>query len=490
MNFIDRILLACWLLLVGMPSFLSAQIIANEQVFPVEGYSVFAQGYPLKIVPGVAGRFQYLEFWAEGKQGRPITNYYLQTYTRDYAELNYQPITKPGRPMMQVRDMLSLLPGAIVIGTQERSDGLPHTVASFFDSNGQPLTDTLVQLSCYDRKPKRSYQEWIKVSPKGQYVLWVCRNGSDHFASLWSRKGEETWHNTLELPYQKEKYELTSAAIDDDGIPYFLMVPEKPDPGQPMMLLTYQDSSQTYQTQPITPSEAASIIRADMYLSADSEVVITGLLHQEGVPFLLNGERLADKVNLSHVMVARFDKQVHYDSVSTLEFSYLRVHPFPEEWIKRYGEEGANFADFRLLVSGDAVVMMMEEQYEEKKRWYCYDLALLGFDLEDGDLRWQRMIEKRQRDRGSASLLSYVAGVGIGQLRLVYLTERGASGKLNCTSIDLANGKRRDKYLASNESARYLCFPGRSAMVSPTEMVLISLGNPSQNDYKLITVRF
>jgi hypothetical protein len=75
-------------------------------------------------------------------------------------------------------------------------------------------------------------------------------------------------------------------------------------------------------------------------------------------------------------------------------------------------------------------------------------------------------------------------------LRLVYLTERGAGGKLMCTSIELGNGRRKDKLLASNESAEYLFFPTRSGMVSNFEMVLIGRGNPSQNDYKLITISF
>jgi len=86
--------------------------------------------------------------------------------------------------------------------------------------------------------------------------------------------------------------------------------------------------------------------------------------------------------------------------------------------------------------------------------------------------------------------MSYVAGVARDKLRLVYLTERGAAGKLMCTSIELGNGRRKDKLLASNESAKYLFFPSRSGMVSNYEMVLIGRGNPSQNDYKLITISF
>jgi hypothetical protein len=471
-----------------MPICLWAQIIANEQVFPVVGYSVFERGYPLKLVPASEGRFHYVEFWTDSM--RPMNNYYLQTYSRQYAEQNCQPVTKPGQPLMRVSDLVSMAPGAAVIGVQERPDGLPHTVAAFFNGNGEAINDTLSQLSCYDRKPRGNYQEWIKVSPKGRYLLWVCRNGSDHFASLWNREGQEAWHNALQLPYQKEKYTLTAAAVDDDGTPYFLLISDKPAPGEPLILLSYQDSTQQYETQVITPDAEGTLLQADLHLAPDSEIVVTGIIVREGGPALVNGEKLDQQAAWSHVFVSRYDRELRYDSAALLTFRYHQVHPLPADWLALYGEAGANFSDIRILLTGETVVMMMEEQYEANKRWYCYDLALMAFGLEQGDFLWQRVIEKEQRDRSSLSLLSYVAGVAKGKLRLVYLTERGASGKLNCASIDMRTGERRDKYLATNESARYLCFPTRSAMVSATEMVLIGIGNPSQNDYKLITVRF
>ncbi|MEO1450090.1 MAG: hypothetical protein AAFV07_11215, partial [Bacteroidota bacterium] len=54
----------------------------------------------------------------------------------------------------------------------------------------------------------------------------------------------------------------------------------------------------------------------------------------------------------------------------------------------------------------------------------------------------------------------------------------------------LRPGKPKNKLLASNEEAKYLFYPGRSGMVSNFEMVLISRGNPSLNDFKLITIAF
>lgn len=485
-----RLLRACWLILAGMPAVLSAQIIANEQIFPVLDYNIYQYGYPLKVIPAEGGRFQYVEYWTDSAASRPIANYYLQTYTRQYAEQNYQPITKPGRPVMQVRDLLSLAPGAVVIGTQERADGLPHTVAAFFDADGEHTRDSLAQLSCYDRKPRRNYREWIEVSPKGSYLIWMCRNGKDHFASVWTKRGEEVWHNFLALPYLKDKYNLADVAVDDDGTPYFLMMPDKPDPGQPLMLLSYQDTAQHYQELAITPDAAGVVRQADLHLAPDQAILVAGTIEREGSPLLRNGAELDEEVGWSHVFLSRYDRKIRYDLPAEITFRYHAVHALPEEWITRYGEEGANFADYRLVVTNELVIFMAEEQYQRKDRWYCYDLTLHALTLADGSLRWRRTIDKRQRDRGSSSLLSYVAGIARGKLRIVYLTERGASGKLNCTSIDLRDGQRRDKYLASNETSRYLCFPSRSGMVSDDEMVLIGLGNPGQNDYKLITVRF
>ena len=138
----------------------------------------------------------------------------------------------------------------------------------------------------------------------------------------------------------------------------------------------------------------------------------------------------------------------------------------------------------------DDLVILLEEQYQKKDLWLYYDVAVVNFSLMGGELKWSRLIKKKQRNRGSEDVLSYVAGISRGKLHLVFLTERGAGGKLNCTSLTMKTGERKDRYLASNETAQYLFFPKRSAMINSREMVLIGMGNPGQNDYKLITLTF
>ncbi|MEL7534852.1 MAG: hypothetical protein AAFN10_26340, partial [Bacteroidota bacterium] len=96
-----------------------AQYISAEQIFPVEGYSVFQMGYPLQVVPAGQGNFAFLEFWAEGKQGRRIANYYLQAYgINDYVEHWFKPITNEGFEPMRITEMVKLEKCFAVIGKQ------------------------------------------------------------------------------------------------------------------------------------------------------------------------------------------------------------------------------------------------------------------------------------------------------------------------------------------------------------------------------------
>lgn len=497
--------LCVWLLAT---QYVSAQLITKEQLFPVAGYSVFNFQSPFKVVPGRDGRFHFLEYWVKNAakidpnfkdrdssagplHNRPSTNFFLQVYSNNYIELSFEPVTREEEEKMTVKDLYQTAEGSVVIGDQKRPDGLLHTVASFFGSLGKPLGDSVVQLSNYDRKRRRSYQEWIKVSPNKNYILWVCRNGKDYFASVWTAIGEEVWQNELSLP-QKD-YQIGDAAIDDDGTPYFLLTPEKPVVGQSLILASYQDTTQSFPLQQAIGFEKEGmLVRSELRFGLEGAVLITGILSSADSMFLRNGEKLDEEVNWTHVFVTRYDRSLRYDSVAILTYRYQQVKPIPESWVEKYRDKGTNFSDHRLVISADAVVMLMEEQYNNKDVYYGYDLAILTFDLEDGSLRWSHLLEKQQRDIGANSFISYVEGVSQikNRLHLVYLSARGASGELTCASFDMKSGKRTNKRLASNQSARYLIFPRRSAMVGPTEMLLVGLGNPTQNDYKLMTVRF
>ncbi|MEO0473254.1 MAG: hypothetical protein AAF206_26810, partial [Bacteroidota bacterium] len=124
-----------------MSGLLQGQTVSSEQFFPVEGYSVFEIGYPIKVVPAERGRFTYLEFWAEGKQGRRITNYYLENYgVKDYVEYWFKPVTDEGYEPLRVSDLVRLESAYMVLGTQYLSEEKSeHRVGRVFSLDGKPL---------------------------------------------------------------------------------------------------------------------------------------------------------------------------------------------------------------------------------------------------------------------------------------------------------------------------------------------------------------
>lgn len=162
----------------------------------------------------------------------------------------------------------------------------------------------------------------------------------------------------------------------------------------------------------------------------------------------------------------------------------------PEKLELKYQDEGANFAESRLIVNRNHSILLLEEQYTRKKNLYYLGISCVGFDLDKEELIWTQIIDKRQIYAQSDRFLSYTAGIARERLRIVYLTNMSAMGDLLCTSIELSSGRIRHKSLASNEEARYIFFPKRSSMISTLEMVLLGLGNPASNDFKLITVSF
>lgn len=495
----NKAILKIWTFLlfgVGTSCLSYAQNITAEQIFPVQGYSVFEQGYPLQVLPAQRGQFHFLEFWIGGNQGRTNTNYYLQTYrTFDYTESNFTEITPPETKLMWVKESHSIFErGVVVIGTQERGeDEHEHTVASFFDNQGRQLSEETVQLSTYPDKRRRNYEEWIRISPQGRRLLWIGHNGRDYHASLFDHRGEESWRVDLELPYLSEKYTLADAAVDDRGTPYLLMAPPSDLAGAPLMLLQLTDSARTTVEEVIMPAQGAFLMRAHLLLDNDSGLQVTGVVNQPNDSLrLFNGSKLeADEQLWSRFFLATYirPKKPGFP----LKQDLIHDYPVPERWVKHFiqdGGVGSNFSAVQHFRHENVLVMALEEQYPKKDFWFYYDLGLLAFDLETGELRWEKIITKQQRNRGTNEVLSYVGGIARSQLRLVFLTERGAQGKLNCTTLNMQTGERRDRYLASNETAQYLFFPRRSAIVNPREMVLIGLGNPGQNDYKLITVTF
>jgi hypothetical protein len=478
----------CSLLLTGSLLPAQAQVISSEQVFPVEGYSVFERGYPLKVAPGGAGKFIFIEWWAEGKQGRRDANHYLQKYgTRDYAEYWFKPLTNAGFERMAVSDLIKLEHVYVVVGKQYRPDldKQVFTVARFFDLDGKPLDFKPALLSTFPKHNKK-YKEWVTDSPQRKTLLWLGVAGNDCYMTLWGDYGGNRWEKNAEIPFSKERYEVDQVKVNDKGEVYLLLA-NKRTPTAPLILAKFLPEEEQFQTVLVNRDPALSLGMVKMALTPDGEIVLMGTYASPNVIGLSNGAKLVkpNLQNYAYLFYQRFS-----ENKGEWTAAVDSVYQIPEQWLSFFAETGSNFSDIQVFCTKNKVSMVLEEQYADRKKSYYYNLGVAGVDMKTGQFLWSDLVEKKQRDQGSAHFMSYVPGVVGDRLRLVYLTERGARGKLMCTSLDMETGKRRDKLLASNETAEYLVFPSRSGMVSGHEMVLVSMGNPSQNNYKLITITF
>ncbi len=467
---------------------LPAQYVSSEQSFPVEGYSVFEKGYPLFVAPGGEGKFVYLEYWAEGKQGHRTSNVYLQNYgTQDYVEYWFQPITEEGTEPMLVTGLRRLTHCYAVIGKQYRIEGGKdlQTVARFFDLDGKSRDRDPSRLSTFTKSTK-TQREWLETSPNGEVLLWVGSDGRECEMTLWGSYGGNRWEEVVEIPFAKEKYELIDVKVNDAGEPLLLLQSPK-TPEAPLVLCKFLQEEARFLTTLVNRDPAMKVGTVKLAITEQDELLLLGCYGAEGVMGLMNGQKLSagDPMNWTHLFFQRL-------SASKEEWTVLTdsVYSIPKQWIDFFAGEGSNFADTRIFVKNGEVTMVLEEQYADRQKVYYYNLGIVGFQVESGSMQWSDLVEKRQRDQGAAHFLSYVPGIVQNKLRLVYLSERGARGKLMCTSFDMGTGKRKDKMLASNETSEYLVFPRSSGMVSSHEMVLVSMGNPSQNNYKLITITF
>ncbi len=480
------------LVFVTLCLFSKAQTISNEQLFGVEGYSVFERGYPLKVEGGPGGKFFYLEYWPAGKQGRTYTNFYLQCYgTRDYIEHWYKPITEEGAAVMQPSDLIKTAQRIAVIGHQFREEVKEtHTVARFYDFDGKANSVEPVQLSNY-KKLGKNFSEKIVLSNQKKRLLWMGVGEEGLYYSVWDEYGKQVWEKQLNLPYVKDKYLLREVTVDEHGDLYMLVLPVTPSTSirekSPLLLLRYRYEKDAFETYTWELKDQAVPIM--MHLEVEGkEAYLAGVVSTPDAPGFLNSQSQGKKDlprPMTHLVFRRFSEQED----GLLKAVSSQIHPVPVTWASRY-QAGGHFSRSKVVVSKDDVILILEEYFSEKDKLYFYDLGCVSFVKETGNIRWNQIIGKRQRDKQSEAFMSYIPGISRGKLRLVYLTERGASGKVYCTSIDLDDGKLREKILTSNESDLYLFFPSRSCMVSDFEMVLLGIGNPNQNDFKLFTVTF
>jgi hypothetical protein len=475
-------------------SLLQAQQIVREQIIPIQGYDVRQVGYPHGLVPVGGGKFAYVQFWRKSKM-HPADNYYLQALSSsNFAGEWYHQVVGVGEEPFRLGDLFRLGDRVVVTGQQYRPKSRRYqTVARYFDLKGKPVTLTPVELSDWERRARPEEKEYVVISPKQEKMLWMGREKDQFHFSLWDENGRQVWKREKELPEVGKKYELESVELTDKGFPLFLLRQARPsfsikDTLYPPLLLRYHPFQDTFRLDTLA-LDSAFDLHVKMKLLDSKELVVTGICSQgEGIG-LKNGERALGSARywsgifLKRLKLGGEEVEVLADSVS----------PVPEELREFYGEEGSDFTNFELLLQpqekSPTVVLLFEEAYEDKNKFFFYDVGCFALSSATGELLWSRRVPKKQRSVGGKRLLSYFPLITSRRLHLVYLSERGARGKLACSSLDLQSGNRREVFLASNEDATYLFFPKSSGQIAPGLAVLMGVGNPNQSDYKLITVR-
>ena len=474
------------------------QKLISDQPVPVKNYDIRQAGYPLAVVPGDDGQFIYLQYWLKD-DSHATDSYYLQCLKNvNYEGLWYEGVTPPGIEEIKVSGMHRLEKSVVVTGTNYlpklKADA---TVGRFFQLDGESMGYQPIQFSTYQKKPSKDFKETFHISPNKKCILWTGRDDKQLLFSAFDALGEKMWAESVDLsPWTGKRYAVKQTLVDDDGSPYILLGLKKPtysmkDTLYPPVLLHFTPSEEaiigTFHADTMK-LDSAFVVEMKAEMIGKNELVIGRILGQENPGGLSNGALTdGDPVFWNQIGITHYQWEdslftVHADSIS----------PIPSAWPEQYGVEGSNFSESRLLVQNDRgnkrAVWVFEEIYQVKKRMFFYDLACFGLNLTNGTVRWASRIEKRQRSESGHSLLSYTSAMTKWGISFLYLSERGARGKLVCSTMDLGNGKRTDKWLASNEAAQYLFFPRQSAKVSEREVVLIGMGNPGQNDYKLMTI--
>lgn len=500
-----RIYLIICLIATAISQAIYAQQISYEEVFKAQKYSVFEYGYPLMVAPAGADDFLFIEYWPGEIAGRKEDNYYLQRYNiREYGELWFKPLTYIGYDQIpDVLDLHKLDKKYVVIGHQYADAKKVKTVARFFDQDGKSLELDVTPISKYDKgNAAKEPDEKLYYSPNDKCFMWFSVVGGKYYASAWSSNAENVWNKTLEIPYG-DKYTIIDAVIDDKANPTFLLKQSKPsfskkDTAFPPIIMRMNAASGKFSAEKID-LDSTYMLHGNLQLMNNEELIIAGVLSNSDPKDktkvgILNGA----KANLPGQQRWTNFYCSHYKfGGDSLKFVRDSIADIPDNWNDKYASVGSNFVTSRLEIepgtkSGvePTAILIFEEAYRQDDKIFFCDIGAIGFRINTCENAFASIISKKQRDQGSGQYYSYALGHTKAKCHFVYLSEGGAAGKLLCQTLDLKTGKITEKMLAKNDQALYYFFPSRSRMVNANQMILVGTGNPSQNNYKLITIMF
>jgi hypothetical protein len=476
-----------------------AQKITAKKTFPVK-YPLEQIGYPSRILPGEDNGFTYLEYWLDG-DGRKFPNHYLQSYNKKYEELWFYPVTAQQAPKMtDFIDIYRLSDSYAIVGHQySPAAKRMATKMQMFGLDGRER-GTLNTISLLTKKEKSDYTDVLAQSPDKSKLLWLGHNPSasakkrGFFCTVHDSKGAKVWGKKLLLPPSEQKYFVKQALVDNRGNAFFLMVFEtvtnttKDTLFRPVVARYDHREGKVSMHNLSFPK--SSVPQGMLHITQKGDLAFLGVLADGSASGFSNGAKVFNGVGM------KWNKLVFklFDIERELNPTQEYVMDFPKTWLDRYAQRGADFSEAEIIESGGDLYWIMEEHYTQMHQnmfqQLYYDVGVIGISTATGQIKWANTFEKKQRDHKFGHLLSYTAGVANGKLNFVYMNEKGAQGKIVCTSLNLQDGNAETIAMASNQNSDMMFFPKRSTMIAPNKMLLMGVGNPQGGEYQLIEVTF
>jgi hypothetical protein len=325
--------------------------------------------------------------------------------------------------------------------------------------------------------------------------MWLAYNPAEkakrrkHFVTIFGNDGRLKLRTEPVLPSLDNDYEIAQTGLDDKGNAYFLLLPVvtkgSPEDTLKRPVLARLDVGTRVVTEVKLPFLGHTVHHANMVISSEEKLFVLAATTVGGAKGFPNGDKSTGAARTwTSFEVMRFgigreiETQVH------------EISNVADSLTKRYTEP-ANFSESRVKLEGDQLLWILEEAFAENKaigkQFFRKDLAVLSFNASNGKLVWQTYIDKNQSDMNGESMLSYTWGGTEQFLHFVYLDKLGAGGKILMQSVNRETGGVLERELMSNESGNFMFYPRRSAMVG-NYFRLIGVGNPTQNNYYLITI--
>lgn len=478
-----------------------SQELIDQTTFSADAYNIGKMGYPSRICTDTRGNAVYVEYF-QATNGRRMANRYVQAINpKKYEELWAKPITKEGQPPMNFKDIRRLDRSFLIFGTQEDPKSKVYkVVGQFFSLTGSEIgpLQNISNYETFDVKSKGFVDEYA-ISSDSTKFLWLGMNPNEdpkkrrHFASVWGGDGRYLWSQELQLPRAAERYIIRQALVDKRGNAYFLMTYEKytntaADTAKLPVIVKYDFKQKSYAEFPIVLTNA-SVPAIELFLTTQNEMVAIGVSAKTTGSGMLNGQKAySAALRWTDFFYKKFNimEGMRLKQENTLEI--------PKSWLEKYKENGANFTQTKAIEKNNQLLWLLEEAYTQNKdggiQFIRYDVGIVAINLSEGVIQWATTFEKKQRDFNNDFLFSYTPAVVGNKLHCVYVTEKGAQGNLVVTSVNTETGETNTKELISNQESLYYFFPARSGMVDEKTMILMGVGNPTANEYKLIKIKF